>query len=57
MNSKLKRMPLSVIHQLTSGLPRKINSLVLAAMRMAVNEKKQLITGDMALKVAPEALG
>ena len=47
----------SVIHRLTSGLPRKINSLVLAAMRMAVNEKKQLITGDMALKVAPEALG
>jgi type II secretory pathway predicted ATPase ExeA len=47
----------SVIHQLANGLPRKINSLVLAAMRMAMLEKRKLIDGDLILKISPEALG
>jgi type II secretory pathway predicted ATPase ExeA len=47
----------AVIHQLSSGLPRKINSLALAAMRMAMLEKRQLINGDLILKISSEALG
>lgn len=47
----------AVIHQLANGLPRKINSLALAAMKMAFYEKRQKIDGDLILKIAPEALG
>lgn len=47
----------SVIHQLSGGLPRKINSLALTAMKMALFEKRQKIDGDLILKIAPEALG
>ena len=47
----------AVIHQLANGLPRKINSLALASMKMAMFEKRQLVNGDSVLKIAPEALG
>lgn len=47
----------SVIHRLANGLPRKINSLALSAMRMAMLEKRKLIDGDLILKISPEALG
>lgn len=46
-----------VIHQLSNGLPRKINSLCLTAMKMAMHEKRQVIDGDLVLKIASEALG
>jgi type II secretory pathway predicted ATPase ExeA len=46
----------AVIHQLASGLPRKINSLALSSMKFAMYQKKQKIDGDMILKIAPEAL-
>ncbi len=47
----------AVIHQLSGGLPRKVNSLAVASMKMAMFDKRQLIDGDLVLKVAPEALG
>lgn len=48
---------LTVLHRLSSGLPRKINALALAAMRMVMLEKQQLINGDVIVKIAPEVLG
>lgn len=45
-----------VMHELSKGLPRKINSLATTAMKMAMLEKKQIINGDLILKIAPEAL-
>ena len=47
----------AVIHQLSNGLPRKINSLALTSMKMAMVENRQLIDGDLVLKISPEALG
>ncbi len=44
----------SIIHQLTSGLPRNIGKLALAAMQMAMIQKLQIINTDIVLKVAPE---
>ena len=47
----------AVIHQLSNGLPRKINSLCLSSMKLAHIERRQKIDGDLILKIAPEALG
>lgn len=47
----------SVLHQLSNGLPRKINNLCLSAMKFAHIERRQKIDGDLILKIAPEALG
>ena len=46
----------AVMHELSKGLPRKINSLALTSMKLAMLEKKQIINGDLILKIAPEAL-
>ncbi len=45
---------IAVIHQLSYGLPRKINSYALTTMRLAFRQKNQNITGDMVLAIAPE---
>ena len=44
----------SVLHQLSSGLPRKINKLCLAAMQLVLSDRRKLITPDDILKVATE---
>jgi type II secretory pathway predicted ATPase ExeA len=44
----------AVLHQLSSGLPRKINKLCLAAMQLVMSERRKLITPDDILKVATE---
>ncbi len=44
----------SVLHQLSSGLARKINKLCLAAMQLVMIEKRKFITPDDILKVATE---
>jgi type II secretory pathway predicted ATPase ExeA len=43
-----------VLHQLSSGLPRKINKLILSAMQKVLSEKRKTITTDDILKVAAE---
>lgn len=43
-----------VLHQLSSGLARKINKLCLAAMHLVMIEKRKTVTADDVLKVAPE---
>lgn len=43
-----------IIHQLSSGLPRIIGKLALAAMQMAMTQGLQLINTDIVLKVAAE---
>lgn len=45
---------LPVLHQLSSGLPRKINNLCLSAMHLAMIERGKIITSDIILKVAAE---
>lgn len=44
----------AVLHQLSSGLPRKINRLALAAMQLVMSERRKLVTADDILKVATE---
>ena len=44
----------AVLHQLSSGLARKINKLCLAAMQLLISERRKLITSDDVLKVATE---
>lgn len=44
----------AVLHQLSSGLPRKINRLALAAMRLVMNEQRKLVAADDILKAATE---
>jgi general secretion pathway protein A len=43
-----------VLHQLSSGLPRKVNKLALSAMYLVMIEKRKTVTADDILKVAPE---
>ena len=43
-----------IIHQLSSGLPRNIGKLSLAAMQMAMIQNLQVINTDIILKVAAE---
>lgn len=43
-----------IIHQLSFGLPRKINNLCLAALNLGMAEQRQTIDSDLILKVAPE---
>lgn len=43
-----------VIHQLSFGLPRKINNLCIAALNLAMAEQRQTIDSDLIIKVAPE---
>ncbi len=44
----------AVLHQLSSGLARRINKLCLAAMQLVMSEKRKTITADDLLKVATE---
>lgn len=44
----------AVLHQLSSGLPRRINKLCLSAMYLVMFEKRKTITADDILKVATE---
>jgi general secretion pathway protein A len=43
-----------VLHQLSSGLARKVNKLCLAAMHLVMIEKRKTVMADDVLKVAPE---
>ena len=43
-----------IIHQLSFGLPRKINNLCLAALNMGMAEQRKIIDADLILRVAPE---
>jgi type II secretory pathway predicted ATPase ExeA len=43
-----------VVHQLSSGLARKVNKLCLAAMHLVMIEKRKTVMADDVLKVAPE---
>lgn len=44
----------AVAHQLSSGLPRKVNKLCLAAMHLVMLERRKTVSADDILKVAPE---
>jgi type II secretory pathway predicted ATPase ExeA len=44
----------AIIHQLSFGLPRKINNLCLAALNMGMAEQRKIIDSDLILRVAPE---
>lgn len=43
-----------VLHQLSQGLPRKVNKFCLAAMNLVMFEKRKQVTADDIIKVAPE---
>jgi general secretion pathway protein A len=43
-----------IIHQLSFGLPRKINNLCLAALNLGMAEQRKTIDSDLILRVSPE---
>jgi general secretion pathway protein A len=48
----LEEQAIEVIHQLSLGLPRKVNNLTLAAMTVAMTKKKTMVDSDVVIQAS-----